>query len=137
VTLPHHDAAHGDERRCGKAELFSAEQGSDDQCHGRSATPVGLHRDAAAQVVQQQHLLGLGETKFPRQSCVLDGISGEAPVPPVSPEMSTTFGVSLRDAGGNCSDATSETSLTAMRACGFTFLRSLNQLSQILDGMMS
>jgi len=29
VAFAHHDAAHGDERRGGKAELFSAEQGGD------------------------------------------------------------------------------------------------------------
>jgi hypothetical protein len=43
---------------------------------------VGLHRDAGAQVVHQQCLLGLGEADFPRGSACVSVVSGEAPVPP-------------------------------------------------------
>ena len=34
---------------------------------------VGLHADAAAQIVQQQHLLRFGQSQFPGNAGVLDG----------------------------------------------------------------
>ena len=67
VALAHHDAAHGDERRGGKAEFFRAKQRGDHDVAAGLQLAVGLHADAAAQIVQQQHLLGFSEAKLPGQ----------------------------------------------------------------------
>ena len=50
----------------GKAELVRAQQGADGDVAARAQAAVDLHRDAAAQVVEQQGLLSLGEADFPR-----------------------------------------------------------------------
>ena len=58
-----------------------------------------------------------------RPACLME-LSGEAPVPPVSPEMRTTSAWALETPAATVPTPTSETSLTAMRACGLTFFRS-------------
>ena len=66
VAFAHHDAAHGDERHGGETEFLGAEQGGDYHVAAGLELAVGLHADAAAQVVEHQHLLRLCEAEFPR-----------------------------------------------------------------------
>ncbi len=73
VALAHHDAAHRDQRRGGEAELLGAQQRGDDHIAAGLQLAVGLHADAAAQIVHHQHLLRFGEPEFPRNAGVLDG----------------------------------------------------------------
>ncbi len=73
VALAHHDAAHGDQRRGGEAELLGAQQRGDGDVAAGLQLAVGLHADAAAQVVHHQHLLRFGEAQFPGNAGVLDG----------------------------------------------------------------
>ena len=70
VALAHHDAAGRDQRRGGEAELVGAEQRADGDVAPGAQAAVDLHRDAAAQVVEQQRLLGLGEADLPRAAGV-------------------------------------------------------------------
>ena len=58
---PHHDAAERDQGRGGEAELLGAEQRPDHHVAARLELAVHLHADAAAEVVQDQHLMGFGE----------------------------------------------------------------------------
>ena len=51
-------------------------------------------------------------------------LKGEAPVPPLSPLISTTSACALATPAAIVPTPTSATSLTAMRASGLTFLRS-------------
>ena len=68
MALAHHDAAGRDQRRSGKAELVSAQQrGNRDVAAGAQAA-IGLNSDTAAQAVQHQGLLGLGQADFPRRT---------------------------------------------------------------------
>ena len=68
----HHHAAHHDQRRGGEAELLGAEQRRHDHVAAGLQLPVHLHDDAVAEVVQQQHLLRLGEAQLPRHARVLE-----------------------------------------------------------------
>ncbi len=68
MTLAHHDAARRDQRSGGKAELVSAQQRADGDVAAGPQPTVDLHRNAGAQVVEQQCLLGLGKADFPRGS---------------------------------------------------------------------
>ena len=72
VALAHHDAAHGDQRRGGEAELLGAQQRGDDDVAAGLQLAVRLDADAAAQVVHHQHLLGFGEAEFPGHAGMLD-----------------------------------------------------------------
>jgi hypothetical protein len=69
---PHHDAAGGDQRGRGEAELLGAEQRGDDDVAAGLQLPVGLDRDAAAQIVEDEGLVGLGQAELPGQAGVHD-----------------------------------------------------------------
>src|SRR5580658_6980924 len=73
MAFAHHDTAHGDQRRGGKTKFFGAEQSRDDHIAAGLQFAVGLHADAAAQIVEQQYLLRLGQTQFPGNARMLDG----------------------------------------------------------------
>ena len=106
VALAHHDAAHGDQRRGGEAELLGAEQRGDGDVAAGLQLAVGLHADAAAQIVHHEHLLRFGEAEFPGNAGVLDG--GErrsAGAAIVSPRDQDDIGVRLGDARGDRADA--------------------------------
>ena len=68
MTLAHHDAAGGDQRRGGEAELVGPQQRADHHVPAGAQTAIDLHRDAAAQAVQHQGLLRLRQADFPRAS---------------------------------------------------------------------
>ncbi len=61
-----------DQRRGGEAELLGAQQRGDGHVAAGLQLAVGLHADAAAQVVHHQHLLRFGEAQFPGNAGVLD-----------------------------------------------------------------
>ena len=67
VAFAHHDAAHRDQRRGRKAEFFGAEQRGNGDVAAGLQLAVGLHADAAAQIVQQQHLLRFGQAQAPTE----------------------------------------------------------------------
>ena len=54
MALAHHDAAGGDQRRRGEAELVGAEQRADDDVAPGAQAAVDLHRDARAQPLRHQ-----------------------------------------------------------------------------------
>ena len=68
MAFAHHDAACGDQRCGGKAELVRAQQRADRNIAAGAQAAIDLHRDAAAQIVEQQRLLGFGQTDFPRRT---------------------------------------------------------------------
>ena len=65
MALAHHDAARGDQRRGGEAELVGAQQRADGDVAAGAQAAIHLHGDAAAQAVQHQGLLGFGQADFP------------------------------------------------------------------------
>ncbi len=73
MALAHHDAAHGHQRRGGEAELLGAQQRGDGDVAAGLQFAIGLHADAAAQIVHHQHLVRFGQAQFPRNAGVLDG----------------------------------------------------------------
>ncbi len=72
VALAHHDAALGHQRRGGEAELVGAEHRADHHVAPGLHLAVDLHADAAAQTVEHQRLLRLGQAQLPRRAGVLD-----------------------------------------------------------------
>jgi hypothetical protein len=73
---------------------------------------VDLHDDAVAQAVQHQHLLRLGQAELPRHAACLMLVSGDAPVPPSWPEISTTSACALATPAAIVPTPTSATSFT-------------------------
>src|SRR5450755_46151 len=72
MTLAHHDAAHGDERCRGETKFLCPEQRCNHNVAASLQFAVSLHADSAAEIVQQQNLLRLGQAKLPRNTGVLD-----------------------------------------------------------------
>ena len=72
VADAHHHAAHDDQRRRREAELLGAQERRDDHVAPRLELPVHLDDDAVPQLVEDEHLLGLGEAELPRHAPVLD-----------------------------------------------------------------
>ena len=135
VALAHHDAAHGDERHGGKAEFLSAEQGGDDDVAAGLQLAVGLHADAAAQIVEQQDLLRFGEAEFPGQAGVLDGAERRSAGAAGVAGDEHDIGVGLGDAGGDGADADFRDELDGDARLRIDVLEVVDELRQILDGV--
>src|SRR5258708_12955258 len=73
VADAHHDAAGGDERRGGEAELLGAEQGGHDDVAAGLELAVGLDGDAGAEIVEDEGLVRLAEAQLPREPALLEG----------------------------------------------------------------
>lgn len=72
MALSHHYATHCDERSGGKAPLLGTEQASHGDISPSSKLAVSLDNDTTTQVVQDERLVGLGETELPGETSVLD-----------------------------------------------------------------
>ena len=129
----HHDAAGRDQRRGREAEFLGAEQRGDDDVATGLQLAVGFDRDAAAQIVQHQRLVRLGEAELPRQAGVRDrGLRRCAGAAVVAADQHDV-GVRLRDAGGDRADADFGDQLHADARAAIRVLQIVDQLGQILD----
>ena len=68
----HHQAADGDERRGGEAVFLGTEQRGDGDIAAGLELAVGFEHDAAAEIVEQQDLVGFREAEFPWGAGVVD-----------------------------------------------------------------
>ena len=68
----HHAAAHGDQRRGGKAEFLRAQQQRNGHVVPGHQFAVSLQRHGLPEAVAAQHLMGLGQANLPGQARVMD-----------------------------------------------------------------
>ena len=68
MAFAHHDAAGGDQRRGRETEFVGPQQCPDHHVAAGAQAAIDLHRDAAAQPVQHQRLLRLGQADLPRRA---------------------------------------------------------------------
>ena len=133
VALAHHDAAGGDQRRGGEAELVGAQQRADDDVAAGAQAAVDLHRDAAAQAVQHQRLLRLGETDFPRRAGMLERGQRRGAGAALVARDRDVVGARLGDAGGDRADADLGDQLHRHARRRVDVLQIVDELRQILD----
>ncbi len=122
VADAHHDAAQRHQRRRGEAELLRAQQGADDHVAAGLELAVHLDDDAAAQVVEQQRLVRLGQAQFPRHAGVLDAGQRRGAGAAVVAADEHHVGVGLGDARRDGADADLGHQLDAdarVRGCAF------------------
>ena len=131
----HHDAAHRHQRPGRKAELLGAEQGADDHVAAGLQLAVHLDGDAAAQVVEQQRLLRLGQSQLPRGAGVLDAGQRRGAGAAVVAADEDHVGVGLRHAGRDRADADLGHQLDADARVVVRVLQVVNQLLEVLDGV--
>ena len=72
MALAHHDAAERDQRGRRESELFGPQHAGDHDVAARLQLAVGLQADAAAQIVEDQGLVRLGDAQLPGNAGVLD-----------------------------------------------------------------
>ena len=124
VADAHHDAAHRDQRGGREAELVGAQQRADDDVAPGLDLTVDLDRDPAAQVVEQQRLLGLGQPDLPRHAGGLDrGLRRGAGAAVVAGDRQWSA-LALATPEATVPTPTSDTSLTDTDAVGFAQRRS-------------
>ncbi len=133
VALPHHDAARDHQRRGGETELVGAEQRADQHVPAGLQLAVDLDADASAQPVQDQGLLGLGQTQFPRRAGVLDRGDRRGAGAAVVAGDHHVVGLGLGDAGGDGTHADFGDQLDRDRGPGVGVLQVVDQLRQVLD----
>ena len=105
MTLAHHDAAGGDQRRGGEAEFVGAQQRADDDVASGAHAAVDLHGDARPQAVQHQRLMGFGQADFPRRARMLDRSQRRSAGAAFEAGDRHVIGLALGDARGDRADA--------------------------------
>ena len=83
VAFAHHHAPAYHQRRRREPEFLRTQQSAHHHVAPRLDLPVGLQPDPAAQLVQHQRLLRLGQPQFPRGSRMLDARQRRRPRAPV------------------------------------------------------
>ena len=134
VADAHHDAAHDDERRGGEAELLGAHQRRRSRRRGPSSAGRRPARrcDRAACSCTSTCCVSASPSSHGTPPCLIE-VSGDAPVPPSWPEISTTSACALATPAATVPTPTSATSFTLMRAFGLRVLQVVDELRQILD----
>ena len=97
--------------------------------------PVGFHHDPAAQVVQQQRLMGFRQAQFPGNTGMFDARQRRSAGPAVITADQDHIGMRLGDSGGNGAHAHFGHQLDADPGVVVGVLQIVNQLRQILDGV--
>jgi hypothetical protein len=124
-----------DQRRGGEAELVGAEQRGDDHVAAGAHAAVNLHRDAPAQPVQHQGLVGLGQADLPGGAGVLDRRQRAGAGAAVVAGDGDVIGMGLGDAGGDGADADLGDQLHRDARPGVGVLQVVDQLGQVFDGV--
>ena len=118
--------------RC-EAEFLRAEERSDHDVSAGLELAVGLHDDAIPQVVEQEGLLGLRQSEFPRCAGVFDGGLGRGAGPAVVARDEHHIGVRLRHAGCDRADADLGDQFHVDPGRRVGVLEVVDQLGEILD----
>ncbi len=121
--------------RGGEAKFLGAQQGGDDDVAAGLQLAVGLDGDAAAQVVQQQGLVRLGQAEFPGHAGVFDGGERRSAGAAVMAADQHHVRMGLGHAGGDGADADLGDQLDADARFVVGVLEVVDQLRQILDGI--
>ena len=101
----HHDAAQRNQRRGRKTKFLRAEQRGDGHVAAGLQLAVRLDINAAAQIVQHERLVRLGQAEFPRAARVFDGRERRRARAAVVAGNQHHVRVRLGDAGGDGADA--------------------------------
>ena len=133
VALADIDAAHRDQGDRAEVELLGTEDRCVDDIHSGAQTTVGAERHPLAEIVQHQHLLGLGKTDLPGQASVFDGRQWRRAGAPLMAADQDDIGVRLGDASGDGTDAGLGDQLHADARARVDLLEIVDQLGQVLD----
>jgi hypothetical protein len=121
------------QRRGGEAELVGAQQRADHHVAAGLHLAVGLHADAAAQAVEHQRLLGLGQAQLPGRAGVLDRRPGRGAGAAVVAGDHHVVGLALATPAATGAHADLGHQLDADAGARVGVLQVVDQLRQVLD----
>ena len=133
MALAHHDAACGDQRRGGETEFVRTEQRADCDVATGPQPAVDLHRDAAAQIVEQQCLLSLGQADLPGRARMREAGQRRCAGPAFIARDGDMVGLGLGYARSDGTDPDLGDQLDRDAALGLDVLEVVDQLREILD----
>src|SRR5438270_6465175 len=135
MALAHHDASHRDQWSGREAKLFGAQQGGDGDVAASLKLAVGLHPDAAAQIVQDQYLLSLRQAEFPGNAGMLNGTQrGRAGAAAIAADQ-YDIGVCLGHSRCDGSHADFRDKFYRDAGLRINILEVIDQLREIFDGI--
>ena len=129
----HHDAARGDQGTGRKPKFLRAQQGADDDIAAGLQLAIGLHDHTAAQAVEDQRLLRLGDAQLPGKAGIFNARQGRCAGAAAIAGDQDVVGLGLGDAGGDCAHAHFAYQLHADAGGGIGILQVVNELRQVLD----
>ena len=133
VALAHHDAA-GRDQRCGReAEFVRTQQRPDDDVAPRPQAAVDLHRNARAQPVDDERLVGFGKPDLPGGPGMFDRRQRRRARAALEARDRHMVGASLGHAGRNRADPDLGHELDRHQPVRVDVLQVEDQLRQILD----
>ena len=135
VADPHHDAAFAHQQGSAEAEFLRAQHTADGHIAAGEQLRVALDADAAAQTVQDQGLVGLGDAQLPRQTGVLDGGAGGRAGAAVVAGNEDDLCAALGNTGGNGADTGLADQLHVDVGVAVGVLQVIDELGQVLDGV--
>ena len=133
MAFAHHDASRRNQRRGGKAELVSPQQRPDRNVASGAESAVNLHRDTAAQTIEQQRLLRLGKADLPRATRVGERGERRRACTALIARNGDVIGPRLADARRDRTDTDLGNQLHRYPRAGVHILQIMDKLSQILD----
>ncbi len=133
VAGAHHDAALGEQDGCAEGVLVGAEERGDDDVATGLEPAVHADADPVAQALGHEHLLGLGETQFPREPGVLDRGQRRGAGAPVGPRDVDDLRQALAHAGGDGAHPRGGYQLHRDRGPRVDLLEVEDELAQVFD----
>ena len=135
IAHPHHDAAHGDERRGGEAEFLRPQNRGDGHVPAGEELAVRLQNDPPTQAVFDEGPVGLGQPQLPGQAGVVDGVARGRARAAVVPGDEHHLGAGLGHAGGDGAHAGLRHELHGDAGVPVGVFQVKDELRQILDGV--
>ena len=133
MALTHHNAAHGNERRRREAEHLRAEARRNGHVTAVAEAPIRLEANTAAQAVEDERLVRLGNAELEGQTSVLDPSPARGASAAIVSRNEDMVRLGLGHAGRNHADAhlRDELDRNVRRTVGI--LQVKNELSKIFD----
>src|SRR5579862_4214166 len=135
VADAHQDAAQDHERRGREAELLGAQQRRDDDVTSGLQLAIRLDHDAAAEIVEDEHLLGFGQSQLPGNAGVLDRRQRRRARSPVIAADQNDIRFGFGNAGRDGADAHFGNELDADARAVVRAFQVVDQLRQVFDGV--
>ena len=135
MANPHHPAAHGDQRRGGKAEFLRPQQQRYHHVVAGHQLAVRFQRHLLAKAVSAQHLMGFGQADFPGQASVMHAAHRRGSRAALAAGNQDAARSGFRNPAGDGTNAGGGNQFDGDLGLLIGALQIVDQFGQILDGI--